>query len=512
MTKRPKESFIPLRMGSFQRRAAISIGLVPVADYLLLRQPIGLSLPAFALLVATGTMFAAGTRALRSRTLIAACILIAAILPMVDGMGPLALIFAITGLVAFSLTTTGRLAPGTGLTSADPVWFGLTGGSWIVRDIIAVATRSRRPPRAKTVPGARLLTWFVPVLLFGVFLALLSSANPLIEGWLTRYDPWVLVSGIDFGRVLFWLCVLVLVWPFIRPRLRRRIRPAAPLSTEVPTVAGTPWKALIFGPPAIFRSLVLFNGLFAVQSALDVIYLWNGTALPDHLGYAAYAHRGAYPLVVTALLAGAFLIAATREGGEAARSRAIRVLIHLWTAQNLLLVASSIFRLDLYVAAYSLTYLRFAAFIWMLLTATGLVLILVRMSLDKSNAWLIASNFAALVCVLYVSTFVDFPGVISGYNVRHSLEMSGSGSHLDVDYLQSLGPRALPAIDDYVLHAPVKPSAAASHICGIRRDLFTSYEAEPAGWRGWSLNRWRLDRYLADRDAAEAARDCRWTS
>ena len=508
MTERLNEFFNPLRLGSFQRRAAVSVGLVPIADYLLFRQPIGLSLTAFVILVAAGATFAAGARALRSHTLVAACILIAAILPMVDGTGPLAILFALMGLIVFSLTTTGRFARGAGPAPTDPVWFGLTGGGWIVRDIVAVATRSRRTPRAPTVRGARLLTWIVPVLLFAVFLALLSSANPLIEGWLTRYDPWALVSDVDFPRVLFWGCVLVLVWPFIRPRIRRRIRPAALLPIEAPPVAGVPWKALVFGTAAIFRSLVLFNGLFAVQSTLDLIYLWNGATLPDHLGYAAYAHRGAYPLVVTALLAGAFLIAATQEGGEAARSRAIRALIHLWTAQNLLLVASSIFRLDLYVAAYSLTYLRFAAFIWMLLTATGLVLILVRMSLDKSNSWLIASNFAALVCVLYVSTFVDFPGVISGYNVRHSLEMSGSGSHLDVDYLQSLGPRALPALDDYVLQGPVKPSAAASHVCEIRRDLSTSFSAESADWRGWSLNRWRLDRYLTSGVADEAKANC----
>ena len=39
---------------------------------------------------------------------------------------------------------------------------------------------------------------------------------------------------------------------------------------------------------------------------------------------------------------------------------------------------SSILRLDLYVATYLLTYWRVAAFIWMLIVAIGLVLIVVR--------------------------------------------------------------------------------------------------------------------------------------
>jgi len=262
------------------------------------------------------------------------------------------------------------------------------------------------------------------------------------------------------------------------------------------------------GPAAILRSLVLFNALFAVQSLLDIAYLWNGNALPDHMSFAAYAHRGAYPLVATALLAGVFLIAATRQGSASERSGIIRGLIHLWTAQNLLLLASSVLRLDLYVAAYSLTYLRFAAFIWMLLTAGGLVLILVRMQFGKSNAWLISANLASLVGVLYACSFVDFPAVVSGYNVHHSDELSGSGAHLDIDYLVSLGPMALPAMDAYIVEQPVWSSSATTAICRARQAVAARVQADVPGWRGWSLRRWRLDRYLTRPIVATAERQC----
>ena len=45
----------------------------------------------------------------------------------------------------------------------------------------------------------------------------------------------------------------------------------------------------------------VFNALFAVQSVSDLAYLWGGMRLPEGLSYADYAHRGAYPLIVTAL-------------------------------------------------------------------------------------------------------------------------------------------------------------------------------------------------------------------
>jgi uncharacterized protein DUF4153 len=77
--------------------------------------------------------------------------------------------------------------------------------------------------------------------------------------------------------------------------------------------------------------------------------------------YAAYARRGAYPLIITALLAAGFVLAALRPGGAGERSPIIRKLVYLWVAQNVLLVISSILRLEVYVAAYSLTLLRAAA-------------------------------------------------------------------------------------------------------------------------------------------------------
>ncbi len=51
------------------------------------------------------------------------------------------------------------------------------------------------------------------------------------------------------------------------------------------------------------------------------------------MSYAEYAHRGAYPLVFTALLAGVFVLVSFRPGGAAQRSRWARGLVQLWIAQ-----------------------------------------------------------------------------------------------------------------------------------------------------------------------------------
>ena len=142
-------------------------------------------------------------------------------------------------------------------------------------------------------------------------------------------------------------------------------------------------------------------------------YLWGNATLPADISYASYAHRGAYPLIVTALLAAGFVLAAMRPGGPAEQSRVIRPLVYLWVAQNVLLVLSSILRLDLYVQIYLLTWWRVAAFIWMVLVALGLVLIVARIALNRSNDWLIRANLITLTATLYICSLVNFAAVIA---------------------------------------------------------------------------------------------------
>ena len=209
--------------------------------------------------------------------------------------------------------------------------------------------------------------------------------------------------------MLFWALALSIVWPFVHVRWRGKRELAASLAEAAAPAQQTRSDRIdFFGVMTIQRSLILFNLLFAVQTVLDVIYLWGNVKLPDDISYASYAHRGAYPLILTALLAAGFVLAAMRPGGPAEKSAVIRPLVYLWVAQNVLLVASSILRLDLYVQIYLLTWWRIAAFIWMLLVAFGLLLIVTRIALNRSNGWLIRANLITLTATLYVCSLVNF--------------------------------------------------------------------------------------------------------
>lgn len=150
----------------------------------------------------------------------------------------------------------------------------------------------------------RLRAWLIPALFGLVFLGLFALANPVIAlalksvreafGWLGGHLP-VFVS---LPRMLFWVMAGAWLWTLLRHAPRPAEDPAEPLaSCCVPDCAELQARGVVR------NALIVFNALFALQTASDIWYLWGGGALPQGMTYAQYAHRGAYPLVVTALLA-----------------------------------------------------------------------------------------------------------------------------------------------------------------------------------------------------------------
>ena len=508
-----------LARNSGLRRTIVTAAMVACADWLFFRHPTGVSAAVFVVVLAFGTLLTNPVRADRRALAIAGAILGLAIAPAVYAATPMAIGFALLAGAHFALVATGRsgmrIIDRVATTMAlliEPTWRLLADG------VRTLSSPSKLASDAETNRVARRrlpLAWIMPLALGGLFLLLFRSANPLIKGWLDQIDLSVLTDEIGLTRIAFWLGALALIWPFAhvtrrainanawltatlhefsrgrrtdRPEETAEDRPDGPPSGPQPSGGA----AQIFGRSAIIYSLVVFNLLFAVQTALDLAYLWGGVDLPEGMTYAAYAHRGAYPLVATALLAAAFVLAAMRPGSESAASPIVRALVYVWIAQNVLLVTSSIYRLDLYVAVYSLTYLRVAALIWMALVVVGLVLIVVRIALGRNNRWLVAGNTAALALVLFGCGFVNFPSVIAHYNVDHSREVSGRGRPLDLDYLLSLGPHAIPALDRYAGHRPDLPDWVIHH----RASLVSAHQDRFSDWRAWSVREGALHIHL----------------
>ena len=469
--------------GSFTLKVALAVVLIVVGDVLFFQQArYGGAFGLYGLLL-LGALALAQPAVLRQR-IAAIALALAAVyaLAMLYSASLLAwLLFWIAAGLALLLPRTARFDDGWRWFQRL-VFHGLVALAGPLPDLLRQRrVRAHRRPRSG---GTRRL---LPVLMLPLagtltFVWLFALANPVIAEWVASLRT-PRIDGMTILRVVLWLVLAWLAWGLLRPHPTLRL---------VGTFDGSGDLAIPgVSPASVLLSLAAFNLLFLLQNAMDAAWLWGLAPLPEGLTLAAYAHRGAYPLIATALLAALFVLVALRPGSATAGISAVRRLLALWIAQNLFLVFNAGWRTVDYIEAYSLTVLRIAALLWMALVAVGLALIWWRIAVAKSAAWLINANLAAAGVLLSAVAFVDLGVVAAQWNVRHAREIDGDGAQLDLCYLNRLGGSALlPLIEleGRALPAPLRQQVRNARGM-VHRGLID--EVAAGGW-DW-LSQYRLD-------------------
>jgi hypothetical protein len=441
--------------------AALScVLLVVLADWLFYGQPVGWTTGLYAL-VLLGLIVSRRPMAMRRHASLAILVACAGLsIACIVEPGPIAITLLLIGVPMLIATTLQGWASSPIIIAARVGDLFRRVPAQLPRDIARQRRRHRRagaPPRLRR----QLRRCGVPLAWTAAFLGLLAFANPLIARALddlrvAGHDVIELFADVVApSRIVLWIAIGVLSWGWLRARSRVRRRTCV-LSEQIDER-----QPGVDVPAVVVRTLVLLNALFLVQTVLDAMYLVGGVALPEGMTYAEYAHRGAYPLVATALLAAVFVLVTFRQGA--------------------------------YVDAYGLTRLRVAAAIWMVLVGVGLVSIVYRLLRRRSNAWLLRVNAVVLCAVLYACTFPDFRGFIARWNVTHCREVTGTGAPLDLAYLEKLGPAVLPALARLEDESVSLAMTAAPHC----ERLVAALDARTENWRGWTWRRSRIRASLA---------------
>ena len=277
MTSLPLPDVQSINRNALPLKLALVVVLAALADVLFWNQRVGLSFALFAMALFAGTWLGNLATPERRRAATAVVVFFAGAVPAIEAFNTLSCFLAIAALaVSVAMLTNpdfSRLADGV-RTFVDLF---LIGPFRLIGDVI-------RLTNVTALVGGFAL-WFVPLLFSVIFIALFASANPLIEYWIRELKPADAASLINFDRTLFWVFILSAVWPFIHVRWRRRKEPT-PDALPIAQPADFTDLSNLLGAGAILRSLILFNLLFAVQTLLDVIYLWGDAKLPDGMSYA----------------------------------------------------------------------------------------------------------------------------------------------------------------------------------------------------------------------------------
>ena len=271
-----------------------------------------------------------------------------------------------------------------------------------------------------------------------LFLSLYRQVNPIFDAYFAS-----LLGNIKWGWIFFTLFGSVILYSFFfSPRLLIKLlkiedsygktigenHPKPKVSFIINLFANFENERysafLMFG---ILNLLLLFLNL------TDFNYLFLKGVLPKGISYSDYVHTGVGAVIVSIILAIALIIYYFRgQINFDVKSWKIRALVYIWIVQNMILILMAAFKNQLYIDAYSLTFLRIGVFYYLGFSFVGLLLTLYKIFYKKDTWFLFRSNPFAFYIVLVFSCAINWSSLVTNYNLRNSKEV-------DLDYIESIG-------------------------------------------------------------------------
>jgi hypothetical protein len=233
--------------------------------------------------------------------------------------------------------------------------------------------------------------------------------------------------------------------------------------------------------------LVVLAVLFTAFNAVQLTVLFGGYRKvlgETGLSYSQYARQGFWQLLMVTLLILVVIAVALRWAPRgAARDRLlVRCVLGTLCGLTLVVIASALRRMELYVDAYGLTRLRISvagAELWL-----GLVIVLIMAAGVFGSRWLPRAIVAGAAVGVLAFGLASPDGLIAQQQVTGY----GNSGKIDLAYLRNLSADAVPALDRL-------PEPQRSCALGKIRDALD--EAKP--WYATSLGVARARRILAER-------------
>ncbi|WP_079277628.1 DUF4153 domain-containing protein [Streptomyces sp. CB03234] len=335
--------------------------------------------------------------------------------------------------------------------------------------------------------GPVLRTIGVAVGLLIVFGALFAGADAAFADLLGSLTPDVSATDGPWHSLLF---ALGLVGALAAARTA-----AAPLRWDrLKARPGRPRARLEWALP-----LIVLNLLFAVFNAVQLTVLFGGyekVLSQTGLTYAEYARQGFWQLLWATLLTLAVIALALRWAPrDGARDRAlVRSVLGTLCLLTLVVVASALRRMDLYVDAYGLTRLRISVAAMELWLGLVIVLIMAAGVLGARRLHLPRAVAVSAAAGVLAFGLVSPDGLVAERNVQR-YERTGQ---IDIGYLDGLSADAVPALDR--LPEPLR-SCALANIAG-------TLDADETPWYAVSRGETRAQDILDKRGVRVTGYSC----
>lgn len=294
----------------------------------------------------------------------------------------------------------------------------------------------------------------VPAVIIALFIIIYRFANPVFDDYMgelfSNIGHWI---GRVFDHIDFvWVMMLLLGFVFSSFALvhvldRQMIHRDSIALDTLKRVRGRMMKGVSsMGLKNEWRAglflLITLNTLILLLNAIDLYWVWfnfewRGQYLKD------FVHEGTYLLIFSMIISMGIVLYFFRKNlNFFSRNVWLKRLCYLWLAQNAFLALSVAVRNWRYIEHFALAYKRIGVFFFLAAVLLGIITIIIKVSQRKTTFYLFRTNALAAYVIILLSALVPWDLLIANYNFRHY-----DRSFLHFDYLSTLSPTALPALD-----------------------------------------------------------------
>jgi hypothetical protein len=332
---------------------------------------------------------------------------------------------------------------------------------WLVRGGIRVRGRDRNTLVRTLVAG---LIAMALLLVFGFLLAWGDAAF--------AHAVSTMVSSLDGGTVLrgIWSAAVAVAVTAVAAYLLLTRASVPEKESRAGLVRRIEWALTVGG------LVVLFAGFVTVQARV----LFGGRAYVEAttgLTYAQYARGGFWQLLAVTMLTVIVISVVARIAPRSAVADRVllRALLGLLSALALVIVASALSRMAAYEQAYGFTRQRLLVTACELWLGTVFLLILIA-GIRLRGRWVPEIALATAVAALLGLAVLNPDAFIARQHIARFAETG----RIDVDYLRTLSPDAVPALQS--LPEPYRSCALAAIDIQLA-------ESRPEAWLEWNLGR-----------------------
>jgi hypothetical protein len=289
----------------------------------------------------------------------------------------------------------------------------------VIYVIVDAVNRSHAKPDVQTQSKKGYKIWAVIVSVFicMLFFLIYKNANPLFAEnmkWLNLDFltlPWIGFTLLGFFLVYALLyhktIPIVETWENQLPQEN-----LAAAEEQAPR-----YETERFGGILLF---VILNLMLIILNAGDIGTIWLNRSLPAGINHSDFVHNGVGMIILSIVIATSlFMYLFRRKQAESKQLDILKLLVYAWIVQNLVMLFSTAWRNQMYIHSFNLTYKRVGVYVWLSLAAIGLIISFIKIMKEKSNWYLVKSNFFLWFSALAVSSLVNWDLLITRYNISN---------------------------------------------------------------------------------------------